>query len=247
MKTPLHIKNLVKRHGNQSIFQDFNLSIQNRAITVIFGPNGAGKSTFLNLIAGLLPCDEGEIGLGDRSEISYIFQNYREVLLPWFNIKENICLPLKFRGVKADEIEETFQGLIASLPIVLPWLHYPYQFSGGQQQVAVFLRGLISQPSLILADEPFSALDYENSLRMRAFLQAYFLKHKPTVVIVSHSLEEAVHLSHEVVLFSRSPVSVQAIIKNTLPFPRNHKVTKSNDFHKLKTKILDHFHTITHR
>ena len=146
----------------------------------MFGPNGCGKSTLINMIAGLIPVDAGEIlfdgMLLSEIKFGYVFQNYREALFPWLRAFDNIAYPLKVMSVPKAERARRVERLVAHLGVKIDLNRYPYQMSGGQQQLVSIMRALIVEPEILFLDEPFSALDYEMTLFMREQLQRVFME-----------------------------------------------------------------------
>lgn len=243
MENSISIKNLKKSYNKVEVFKDFNLDIEQGKITAIFGPNGSGKSTLLNILSGILKKDSGDYCLGslDSFQISYIFQNYRESLLPWRNNFENVALPLEIQGKTKKEITEKINELQNLFELKIDWERYPYELSGGQQQILAFMRALITKPKILFIDEPFSALDYENNLFLREHLQKYYLMFKPTIVLITHNIEEAVHLADKIVVLSKRPTHVTKIIENNLVYPRTIEFLKTELFHRVKDEVLDAF------
>jgi len=243
MNTAISIKNLKKSFGDNLIFTDFNLEIEAGKITAIFGPNGSGKSTLLNILAGIIKPDGGNIDFdGFRHfDFSYIFQNYRESLLPWRNNFRNVALPLNIQKRSQADIAQRISELKKIFELNIDWKKYPYELSGGQQQILAFMRALATNPKILFIDEPFSALDYENNLRLRSHLQKYYLEHRPTIVLVTHNIEEAVHLADKIIILSSRPTRVVEIINNPLPYPREIESIASENFRLVKNKVLDAF------
>ena len=175
----------------------------------VFGPNGCGKSTLINMIAGLFPVDAGEILFDgqplNKIKFGYVFQNYREALFPWLRAFDNVAYPLKVMGVPKAERKRRVEKIVANLNVKIDLNLYPYQMSGGQQQLVSIMRALVVDPEILFLDEPFSALDYEMTLFMREQLQRVFVETGTTTVLVSHDLEEAVYLSDRILLLSRHP------------------------------------------
>ena len=190
----------------------------------MFGPNGCGKSTLINMIAGLIPVDAGEIlfdGMRlEQIKFGYVFQNYREALFPWMRAFDNIAYPLKMMKVPPAERRARTEKLVEHLGIKLDLNLYPYQMSGGQQQLVSIMRALVVEPEILFLDEPFSALDYEMTLFMREQLQRIFMETGTTMVLVSHDLEEAVYLADRVLLLSRHPARVADFTPVTAARPR---------------------------
>jgi len=236
------ITGLKKRFDNVELYENFHLAFEQGKITTLFGPNGSGKSTLLNILSGLEEKDDGVItGEIHPHTFSYIFQNYRESLLPWKRNRENIALPLVFQKKDPAFIEDRLQELEGTFGDAFDWNAYPYQLSGGQQQCVAFLRAIITKPTLLFIDEPFSALDYANNLKLREYIQTYYLAHTPTVILVTHNVEEAVHLSHSIVVLSPRPTGVAARVPHPIPFPRSFATLTSQEFHATKSEVLNAF------
>ena len=246
MASAISVKNLKKSFDHTEIFQDFNLDVEEGKITAIFGPNGSGKSTFLNILSGITASDGGDCRIENfkHFEFSYIFQNYRESLLPWRNNFENMALPLEIQGKSKAEIKDRIEKLQKLFELKINWNHYPHELSGGQQQILAFMRALIIEPKVLFIDEPFSALDYENNLFLRQHLQRYYLAFKPTIILITHNIEEAVHLADKIVVLSKKPTQVIDIIDNPLPYPRTIQSLKAEEFHKVKDKVLTAFQKV---
>ena len=178
----------------------------------MFGPNGCGKSTLINIIAGLIPPDAGEILFDGKPlraiKFGYVFQNYREALFPWLRSVDNIEYPLKLMKMPKAERRARVEKLVAHLGVKIDLNRYPYEMSGGQQQLISIMRALVVEPEILFLDEPFSALDYEMTLFMREQLQRIFIETGTTTVLVSHDLEEAVYLADHVLLLSRGPARI---------------------------------------
>jgi NitT/TauT family transport system ATP-binding protein len=210
------VRGLTKRFDKTVIYDNFDLDIPRGELISVFGPNGCGKSTLINMIAGLVPADGGQILFDGRRladiNFGYVFQNYREALFPWLRAFDNIAYPLKLKNVPPAERRARTEKLVEHLGIKLDLALYPYQMSGGQQQLVSILRALVVEPEILFLDEPFSALDYEMTLFMRAQLQRIFLETGTTTILVSHDLEEAVFLADRVLLLSRHPARVAAFM-----------------------------------
>jgi NitT/TauT family transport system ATP-binding protein len=211
----------------------------------VFGPNGCGKSTLINLIAGLIVPDGGEILFGGKTlattKIGYVFQNYREALFPWLTAWNNIEYPLKLMKLAPRERRARVERLVTRLGIKIDLARYPYELSGGQQQLVSILRALVVEPEVLFLDEPFSALDYEMTLFMREQLQRLFLETRTTTVLVSHDLEEAVYLADRVVLLTRRPARIADDVPMPLARPRSDATLSDADYVRLKGHCLDVF------
>jgi NitT/TauT family transport system ATP-binding protein len=239
------IRGLSKRFDKAVIYDNFDLDLPRGELISVFGPNGCGKSTLINMIAGLIPPDAGEI-LFDGMHLAdikfgYVFQNYREALFPWLRAFDNVAYPLKMMKVPPAERKARTERLVAHLGIKLDLNLYPYQMSGGQQQLVSIMRALIVEPEILFLDEPFSALDYEMTLFMREQLQRLFLETGTTTVLVSHDLEEAVYLADRVLLLSRHPARVADFPRVPSPRPRTDATLSEPEFVRTKAHCLEVF------
>lgn len=238
----LSVRGLSKRFGGSVVYDRFDLDLPRDAVTAVFGPNGCGKSTLINLVAGLMPREAGEVLFGGRpaseARLSYVFQNYREALFPWLRAFDNIAYPLKLAGVARAERRWRVQALVAEFNIGIDLHRYPYELSGGQQQTISILRAVITEPDLLFLDEPFSALDYELTLAMRQQLQSIVARRRMTTVLVSHDLDEAVQLADRVLLLTRRPTQVAEVVAVDLPRPRTLETLTSPGFVATKKHCL---------
>jgi len=242
-KIAVHVESLAKSFNSLKVFEDFSVQIPARKITAIFGPNGSGKSTLLNILSGIIPEDSGSFNLKNFNpfKFSYIFQNYRESLLPWRTNFENVAFPLRIQNISSAEIEKRVKELEEIFEFNVDKNQYPYELSGGQQQILAFIRALTVKPEILFIDEPFSALDYENNLRLREHLQKYYLAHKPTILLITHNIEEAVHLAENILVLSQKPTKIVERVYNSLPYPRALEELQSEEFHRTKDKVISAF------
>jgi NitT/TauT family transport system ATP-binding protein len=244
---PAHItiRGLTKRFQGAAVYDNFDLDVPRGKFLSVFGPNGCGKSTLINLVAGLIPADAGTILFGGKplreTKIGYVFQNYREALFPWLTAWKNIEYPLKMAKVAAAERARRVDRLVAHLAVKIDLTRYPYELSGGQQQLVSIMRALVVDPEVLFLDEPFSALDYEMTLFMRDQLQRVFNETRTTMVLVSHDLEEAVYLADRVLLLSRRPATIADFPDIVLPRPRTDATLSDPAFVRLKGHCLQVF------
>jgi NitT/TauT family transport system ATP-binding protein len=239
------IRGLCKRFDKAVIYDNFDLDIPRGELISVFGPNGCGKSTLINMIAGLIPPDAGQIlfdgMLLDEIKFGYVFQNYREALFPWMRAFDNISYPLKMMKVARAERRARTERLVAHLGVKLDLNLYPYQMSGGQQQLVSIMRALIVEPEILFLDEPFSALDYEMTLFMRKQLQRIFMETGTTTILVSHDLEEAVFLADRVLLLSRHPTHIADFTPVAATRPRTDATLSDAEFVRTKAHCLEVF------
>jgi NitT/TauT family transport system ATP-binding protein len=245
MSAHVTIRRLSKQFGGAGVYDGFDLDIARGRLVSVFGPNGCGKSTLINMIAGLIAPDAGEILFGGKPlsavRIGYVFQNYREALFPWLRAIDNVEYPLKLMKLTKPERRARSERLVAHLGVKIDLARYPYELSGGQQQLISIMRALVVEPEILFLDEPFSALDYEMTLFMRDRLQHIFLETGTTTVLVSHDLEEAVYLADRVVLLSRGPARVADDVTFDAPRPRTDATLSDSDFVRVKAHCLDVF------
>jgi NitT/TauT family transport system ATP-binding protein len=239
------IRGLSKRFNQVVVYDQFDLDVPRGKIISVFGPNGCGKSTLINLIAGLIRKDGGEI-LFDGMEvedvrIGYVFQNYREALFPWLRARDNIEYPLKFMKMQRTERRRRVEQLVERLGVRIDLNKYPYEMSGGQQQLVSIMRALVIDPEVLFLDEPFSALDYEMTLFMRDQLQRVFMDTGTTTMIVSHDLEEAVYVADRILLLTRAPTRVADFVSYDAPHPRTDETLSEANFIKVKSHCLSVF------
>jgi NitT/TauT family transport system ATP-binding protein len=245
MTAHIQIRGLSKTFAGQVLYSNFDLDFAHGKITSIFGPNGCGKSTLINMISGLMPMDSGEVLFDGKTLsqtiIGYVFQNYRDALFPWKRAIDNIKYPLQIAKKSKGEIESRTQELITSFDVRFDLNRYPYELSGGQQQLISIMRALAPNPEVLFLDEPFSALDYEMTLFMRDKLQAIFESTQTTMILVSHDLDEAVYLSDHILMLTRRPTQIAREIEFSAPRPRQPLTLTSELFNHVKGQCLEIF------
>ena len=243
--THITVRGLSKRFGDTTLYDNFDLDIPRGKITSVFGPNGCGKSTLINMMAGILPTDGGQILFEGKTvgetRIGYVFQNYREAVFPWLRAIDNIRYPLKFLNLTRAEKDARVEKLIASFDVRIDLNRYPYELSGGQQQLVSIMRALVVDPEVLFLDEPFSALDYEMTLFMRDQLQKIFMERQTTTLLVSHDLEEAVYVADWILLLTRKPTRIADYIPYNDPRPRGPDTLSTPEFVRVKKRSLDVF------
>lgn len=240
------IDNLTKTYFDQDgfrqiVFADFSLKIKRNTILAIVGANGCGKTTLLNCLAGLVPYEKGVIEIDNQNNIGFVFQNYRESLLPWLKNIDNIACFLKQPGLSKLEKHDYIKRWAGERNINLPWDAYPYQCSGGQQQLLVLVREFINQPKLLLLDEPFAALDYEKKLAWRQQLETLWERQPTTIILVSHDIEEAVYLADEVIVLGNQPTEILSHHTIDISHPRTLDLLQSETFFKHHRVVLRSF------
>ncbi|MEM9768045.1 MAG: ABC transporter ATP-binding protein [Cyanobacteria bacterium P01_D01_bin.71] len=239
------ITGLTKYVGGKVLYEDFDLEIASGKITCIFGPNGCGKSTLLNMIAGLTPLGKGQLRFGGKPrsqvKIGYVFQNYRDALFPWLKAIKNIEYPLLSAGLSRVQRRLRVEELIQQFNVGFDLERYPYELSGGQQQLVSIMRALATRPNILFLDEPFSALDYEATLAIRDKLQEVFVATGVTIVMISHDLEEAVYLADHILLLTKRPTRLAEQVVFNRSRPRTLETLSDPEFVRVKAHSLDVF------
>ena len=195
----LRIEHLSKAFPSEKLFSDLNFSVAEHQTFSIVGRSGCGKTTLLKIIAGLLPCDGGNIVLHERTvndipahkrNIVYLYQE--TLLFPHLNVFENIAFGLRLRGSSEDLIRTKTEEMIRSLGLQEHRIKMPQQLSGGQKQRVSFGRALIVNPLLLLLDEPFGNLDADTRINMQEFFRDVAKQFQITSIFVTHDLKEAI-------------------------------------------------------
>ena len=192
---------------------------------VIVGPSGCGKTTLLKMIAGLLPPSEGEIPVEGKAinkphgGVGIVFQN--AMLLPWRSVFRNVMMPVEVKGLPRDVFESRAHALIKMVGLQDFERKYPWQLSGGMQQRVSICRALVHDPKIVLMDEPFGALDAMTRERMNVELQRIQRETKKTILLITHSIQEAVFLGDRVMVMSQRPGSIAAVYDVLLRRPRS--------------------------
>ncbi|MFM0319442.1 ABC transporter ATP-binding protein [Paraburkholderia nemoris] len=218
--------------GAFSALDDVSLQIRQGEFVSILGPSGCGKSTLLRMVAGLVPCDGGRILLGAEPisapvpDIGVVFQTSN--MLPWLSVGANIRLGAKLRNVPREQVEERLPALLETLGLTAFANRYPHELSGGMRQRAAIGQILLLEPRVMLMDEPFGALDALTRDRLNVELLRIWQRSTLTVLLVTHSIHEAVFLSDRVLVMSERPGRVVHDLKIELPRPRGADHVKSD-------------------
>ena len=233
------------KDGLVESLKPLSFSIQAGEFVSVVGPSGCGKSTLLKMVAGLLPITSGELTLegqpinGPQKDVGIVFQS--AVLLAWRTVFENIMLQAEMRHMPQAEATAKANQLIEMAGLKGFEGKYPRQLSGGMQQRASICRALLHDPSLLLMDEPFGALDAMTREKMNLELQRIWMESKKTVLLITHSIPEAIFLSDRVIVMSERPGTIAAIYDIDLPRPRNLDVMGSPEFASYAKSIRAHF------
>jgi len=226
MRAKIEVRGISKtfptRRGPLAVLDDISFSVGEGEFVAIIGPSGCGKSTLLGVLAGFEKADRGEVSVDGepvrepRRTGIFIFQ--QPSLFPWLNLEGNLVFGLN--GASPEERRRLVAHYISLVGLEGFEHAFPYQLSGGMQQRAELARALMVRPEILYMDEPFGALDALTRLRMRAELLRILSRERHTVLLVTHDVEEALHLADRVLLLSPRPAQIQTVIDVTLPRPR---------------------------
>ncbi|MDE2515914.1 MAG: ABC transporter ATP-binding protein [Rhodospirillales bacterium] len=211
--------------GDVRALAGVGLAIRAGEFVSVVGPSGCGKSTLLRLLAGLEPCEEGRLTLADRpvtglsADVGVVFQAAN--LLPWMTVAENVALPLRVGTARRGGDPARIAALLQMAGLGEFAARYPYELSGGMQQRAGICRALARDPAILLMDEPFGALDALTRERMNVELQRIWQQSGKTVLLITHSIAEAIFLADRVVVMSARPGRVLADLPVAIPRPRS--------------------------
>jgi NitT/TauT family transport system ATP-binding protein len=217
--------------------QHVNFNINPQEFVCVLGPSGSGKSTLLRVIAGLLPPTKGEVIFsgGKQPRISLVFQDAN--LMPWRTVLENIILPLTMQGMPAQTAESKAREWIDLIGLKGFENSWPADLSGGMAQRVAIARSLIQEPDLLLLDEPFGALDALTRERMGAELLNLWQVRRQTVLMVTHSISEALLLSDRVLVLTPRPGRVGLDLPIDLPRPRKEEMRYTPRFGELAKRL----------
>jgi NitT/TauT family transport system ATP-binding protein len=230
-----------KSKAAKVVLQGINLTIDDREVVGILGPSGCGKTTLLRIIAGLDQPTEGEVLLdgeavsrpGARTKMGMIFQEH--ALLPWRSVLDNVSLGLEIQNVSRSEREEKAMKYLELVGLQGSAHSRPYELSGGMRQRAAVARALALEPSFLLMDEPFSALDPQTRKQIQTDIIRIQERTAKAIVLVTHSVEEAILLADRLVILSANPGKVRRILEIDLERPRD---SMSRPFLEMRKEVL---------
>ena len=223
--------------------QHVSLDIKPNTFVSLVGPSGCGKTTLLRMLNGLIAPDTGEILIGGEPprpgpHMGFVFQSFR--LMPWRTIRDNVSFPVELDGMDAKERAERADHYLDMVGLTRFADAFPNELSGGMKQRAALARALIAEPHYLLMDEPFASLDAQTREFMQIELMKIWNRHKSIVVFVTHSVDEAVLLSDQIVLLRPRPGQVAEILSVDLPHPRwEYDVRERREFVELRRHLWE--------
>jgi NitT/TauT family transport system ATP-binding protein len=241
----IRIQGLSKSFGDVLALREIDCSIAQGSFVSVVGPSGCGKSTLLRIVAGLLDYSDGRVLLdgepvgGTRRDIGFVFQN--SILLPWRTILQNVMLPAEVLGLDMKAARERAMHLLHMVRLDGFEDKLPRQLSGGMQQRASIARALLHDPKILLMDEPFGALDALTRERMNLELQRIWAESGKTVILITHSIPEAIFLGDTVLVMTPRPGAIERVIRVDLPRPRTMHAMSDPAFGRIADEIRELF------
>ena len=223
-----------------------SLDVRDKEFSVIVGPSGCGKTSLLRLAAGLITPSEGAVWLdgarvtGPGRERGMVFQSY--TLFPWLTVRQNVEFGLKIGGMKAGARHDIARRFIAEVGLEGFERHYPKQLSGGMMQRVALARALANDPSVLLMDEPFGALDSQTRSLMQEMLLQIWQHSSKTVLFITHDIDESILLGDRVYVMTARPGRIKETVPIDLPRPRTVDVLTSAAFMGIKRRIMHAIH-----
>lgn len=204
------VKNINKSYGDLKVLENISIDFPKNQTTCILGPSGCGKTTLLNIMAGILDMDSGELTGFENEDISFVFQEDR--LIPWKNVEENLSFVLKDKMHK-EEIAEIINNYLELVGLEEYKNYYPKDLSGGMKQRINILRAFIYSSKMLIMDEPFKSLDMYNKQIVMDFFKELMAAKNRTCIMVTHDMEEAFTLGDRIVVLTEKPTRVKEIIE----------------------------------
>ena len=225
--------------------QDIDLAVESGEFISLIGPSGCGKSTLMRLIGDLLQPTSGELLVNgmppqearQKRKYGMVFQ--AATLYEWRSVVKNVELPLEVMGYTKAERQKLAMDKLELVELSAFANHFPWQLSGGMQQRVSIARALVFDPSVLLMDEPFGALDEFTRERMNLELLKIWRQTGKTIIFVTHSISEAVFLSNRIVVMSPRPGRITEIVSNILPYPRDFSTRNDPAYHELVSKVRE--------
>jgi NitT/TauT family transport system ATP-binding protein len=231
------------RTGELLALDGVGLDVAAGEFVAIVGPSGCGKSTLLRILGGLLAPSQGRVLLDGevlaepKRQVGFVFQNVN--LMPWRTVLQNVLLPLEIAATPRGEAESRARKMLGLVGLAGFEVAYPHQLSGGMAQRVAIGRALVSQPEVLLLDEPFGALDALSREQMNLELLRIWRAQKVTAVMVTHDLQEAIFVADRVLVMSSRPGRISAEVMIDLPRPRTLDVVYTEFFGALSRRVRE--------
>ena len=229
--------------GNERcVLSNINLDVRPKEFICLLGPSGCGKSTLLNTIAGFIRPDLGDVTVNDQlvrkpgPDRGFVFQ--KNSLLPWMTLEQNVGYGLKIQGFTKSQIRDQVDHYLDLVGLSAHRLAYPHQLSGGMQQRGSIVRALITNPKVLLMDEPFGAVDAQTRIILQEMLLRIWAKVGITIVFVTHDIDEAVLLADRIVVMGVNPGHIKEVFDVPLQRPRSSESTFLDEFRDIKLQVL---------
>ena len=224
--------------GSGLVLDDLSLDIESGAFVALLGPSGCGKSTLLRIIAGLDQLDQGNLSLDPaQARIAYVFQDAH--LLPWRTVLENVVLPLELLGTPKAERRSAALAALSKVGLADAAERVPAELSGGMKMRVSLARALVTQPKILLLDEPFAALDELTRQKLDDQLRSLWLEHGMTVIFVTHSNAEAAYLAERCIVLSPRPARIVLDTPIQLPKQRDASIRSEARFAQVLGPLYD--------
>jgi NitT/TauT family transport system ATP-binding protein len=238
----------VYRSGSREVeaLRDLTFTVEAGELVCLVGPSGCGKTTLLRCVAGLLDPTGGEVRVqgsrvaGPPPGMAVVFQEYGRSLFPWMSVRDNVELPLRQKKVPKGRRHELVAEALTSVGLDGTESAYPWQLSGGMQQRVAIARAVAYEPSVLLMDEPFAAVDAQTRADLEDLVRALWQRLGVTILFVTHDIDEAVYLGQRVLMLSASPTVVQDQLTVDLPAERDQLHTRADPrFTTLRTRVYE--------
>jgi NitT/TauT family transport system ATP-binding protein len=239
-----HIDKIYKmKNSTFTAIEDVTIDIQDNDFVCIVGPSGCGKSTLLHMLAGLDFPTSGEIMVNDSkvtapgADRGMVFQSY--TLFPWMTVEENIQFGLKEKHMQKKQMNDITDEYLERIQLTPFRKRYPKELSGGMKQRVAIARALANQPEVLLMDEPFGALDQYTKSNMQLLVRQIWQEEKPTIIFVTHDIDEAVFLANKIFVMSTHPGKIKKVINVYMGQERNLDIKDTMEFINLR-KYISH-------
>ena len=240
MNTLLELRGVEKRYDNGTLaLERVDLAVGKHEFVSLLGPSGCGKSTALKMIAGLSPVTAGSINwasAGDHAkDISFVFQE--PTLMPWTKVFENVWMPLRLKGVSRAIAKPMIDAALDKVGLAQFAHVYPRELSGGMKMRVSIARAMVTEPRLLLMDEPFAALDEMTRFKLNNDTLALWQAQQFTTIFVTHSVYESVYLSNRIIVMAARPGRIIADIAVDEPYPRTDSFRNTPRYAELCVKV----------